>query len=662
VSTASTEVELKYRVLDPDVGARLLASDTLGPFVAQGPARTTQTEDHYVDTPDTALTRAGFAGRFRQSGGTTLISLKSLHRSSGSIHRRDELEGPADRSLSPIDWPSSPARSLVLELCGDGPLVELVTVRQLRRKRRYASSTTEVELSVDEADVVDRGRIADHFTELEIEVMSGDPGPLEALAPVFDAEPGLRPSPASKLEAALSAAGIPLLGRPAAGPGGGVRGNNGPGRVKDPAQEPAPEPPTGVEPAGATPIEASAAVESKRSSADQSAATDETVAAASVDADAAAGVVPSPTPPATGTEPATGEPATDAPRPGGRRAARGSESAAVAAAGAAGGRPRVRPRPAFPPLEVPKTPGVQADDTLAEAGRRVLRFHLARMLAKEEGTRAGTNAEDLHGMRVATRRMRAAWRVFGSAFRPARTRRYRRDLRYVAARLGAVRDLDVLLEGLEHYRKRLPNDTDGLAIQPLADAWARRRDEARAQLATTLDSGPYRRFVEEYREFVLTDGTAVMPVSPTEPHRVRDSMPSRIWAAYEHVRAYEPVLRWADVETLHELRIAAKWLRYTIEFVREPLGSDATPLIERVVALQDHLGWLHDADVAAGLARSFLVEHAADLDDRQTAAIARYLMDRERERQRLRRSVGTPWRRVSGLAFRRSLARVLADL
>jgi len=122
------------------------------------------------------------------------------------------------------------------------------------------------------------------------------------------------------------------------------------------------------------------------------------------------------------------------------------------------------------------------------------------------------------------------------------------------------------------------------------------------------------------------------------------------------------VLRWADVETLHELRIAAKWLRYTIEFVREPLGPEAAPLIERVVALQDHLGYLHDADVAAHLARTYLVEHGGELGETETAAIARYLVDRERELQRLRRSVGAPWRRVAGLSYRRALGRVIAGL
>jgi CHAD domain-containing protein len=314
-----------------------------------------------------------------------------------------------------------------------------------------------------------------------------------------------------------------------------------------------------------------------------------------------------------------------------------------------------------PKVSVGKHPGVLADDTLAEAGRKVLRFHFARMLAREAGTRSGEDVEDLHAMRVATRRMRAGWRVFGDAYRPGRTRRYRRDLRDVAARLGAVRDLDVLLEGLDAYIAEQA-EAERAGIRPLHDAWQARRDDARELLLRTLDSPRYARFVEEYREFVQTEGLAVLPVAPTSPHRVRDRMPSRIWAAYEQVRGYEPVLRWADVETLHELRIAAKWLRYTIEFVREPLGPSAAPLVERVVALQDHLGWLHDADVAAALARDFLVERAGDLTDHETAAIGRYLVSRERELARLRRTVGGPWRRLSGTSFRRGLGRSIAGL
>jgi CHAD domain-containing protein len=316
---------------------------------------------------------------------------------------------------------------------------------------------------------------------------------------------------------------------------------------------------------------------------------------------------------------------------------------------------------ALQPLHVGRAPGVVAEDQLSEAGRKVLRFHLARMLAVEPGTRSGEDPEDLHKMRVATRRQRAAWRVFGPAYDAKRTKRHRNRLRDVARRLGAVRDLDVLIEGAADYQKA-QSGTEGSALEPLLDSWRARRDEARALLVKELDSPRHVDWLEDYRDFVQSDGRAALGVSPTEAHRVRDTMPSRIWAAYEGVRAYEPVLRWADVPTLHELRIASKWLRYTLEFVREALGTESGPLIEKVVALQDHLGLLHDADVAAALARQFLVEHAGELDERESGAIGRYLVDRERELARLRRTVGPTWHGVAGLTFRRQLGRIVAGL
>lgn len=322
------------------------------------------------------------------------------------------------------------------------------------------------------------------------------------------------------------------------------------------------------------------------------------------------------------------------------------------------------PAPAAPPpprLVVPKAPGVLADDHLAEAGRKVIRFHLARMIAREAGMRDSHDPEELHAMRVATRRQRAAWRVFGDAFDHRYTGRYTRRLKLVARDLGAVRDLDVLIEAGESYQGGL-STADRTAFEPLLRSWRTQRDTAREVLVRELDSSRYRRWLDAYVAFAQVDGLGARGVGPVEPHRVRDTMASRIWTAYEAVRAYEPVMRWADVTALHDLRISAKWLRYTLEFVREALGREAGSVIEKIVALQDHLGWLHDADVAAHLARTFLVEHAGQLSEAESAGIGRYLVDRERELARLRRTVGPAWRGVSSPAFRRALGRVVAGL
>ena len=100
----------------------------------------------------------------------------------------------------------------------------------------------------------------------------------------------------------------------------------------------------------------------------------------------------------------------------------------------------------------------------------------------------------------------------------------------------------------------------------------------------------------------------------------------------------------------------------TLELFREPLGPEAEDLVARVVALQDHLGELNDADVAAGLTRKFLLAASDELDAREREAIGRYLVHSEREVARLRRTVGRPWRRIEGVTFRRALGRALARL
>lgn len=575
------EVELKYRVVDLAGAERYLAADQIGSFSGHTAPRSSQFEDRYVDTADGALARAGFAVRLRQSGKGTIVSVKSTARTNGSggVTRREELEGPADRTSGPLDWPASDARSLVLELAGDAPLVELVTIRQLRRKRIVRDGDTRVELSLDEVDVVARSEVVDRFVELEAELVKGNEARLTRLAEVFLADPALTPSTGSKLEAAMAA--VHDGGRPTRDDDREERQRTDALRKSD-------------DPAGATPV-----------------------ASTQID------VVPT-----------TSDLLVD------------EEEAPSVHDGR---------------LVVGRTPGVLADDHIAEAGRKVMRFHLARMLAREAGVRDGKDLEDVHAMRVATRRQRAAWRVFGESYRRGRTRRYRHGLREVASRLGAVRDLDVLLEAAEAYR----NDQtvrEQRALEPLLGDWREHRDDARLLLVRVLDSDDYRRWVDDYRDFVRTEGAGVLPVQPTQPHRVRDTAGSRIWAAYEQVRGYEPVLRWADVETLHELRIAGKWLRYTLEFVREALGDDAAPLIERVTVLQDHLGLMNDANVSGSMARTFLVEHAGDLSELESAAIGRFLVSREREVARLRRSIGAPWRGLAGVTFRRRLGRLLSGL
>ena len=61
-----------------------------------------------------------------------------------------------------------------------------------------------------------------------------------------------------------------------------------------------------------------------------------------------------------------------------------------------------------------------------------------------------------------------------------------------------------------------------------------------------------------------------------------------------------------NVEALHDLRIAAKRLRYTLEIFAPALGAEAEGLLSSVEALQERLGDIHDLDVRLVLLRKAL--------------------------------------------------------
>ena len=606
------EIEMKFEVAAPGGGDRYLVAPELGPFVANGSVSSLRVEDRYVDSPDWALARAGFAARMRKTSRGSEISLKALNTSGGRLQRREEIEGPTDATLNPRDWPSSNARNVVLELCGDEALVEMLTIRQLRRLRTLKAGGTRAEMSLDEVEIVGDGQVLDAFEELEVELKRGNEAPLEKLLAVFDGDDGLRAVSESKLVRAIRAmrsamASMPpelqrlwraappelLDGRPASTAAADAQSAEAEPRPEAAATQPVAEPVS--EPAAPAQPEVVAA--------------DEPVA----------------------------EPA---PEP----------------------EPEPEPAPEAPAKPGSRSVGIVAEDSMPEAARKVLQLHFSRMQRREAGTRTGSDTEELHDMRVATRRMRAAWRVFDGAFKAGKTKKIRRHLETIADRLGAVRDLDVLIQGLEAYQLGLDEDEQP-GLDPLMSLWRKQRASARNQLIGELDSDRYASFVEEMAAFLDAGAhSAATMATPTAPHRVRDRAASEIWASYETVRAYELVFPWADLETLHDLRIATKWLRYALEFFGETLGPDAPRLLARVTALQDHLGCLHDADVATKLARDLLVARAGELSELEAAAIGAYLRSREREVARLRRTLGPIWRAVSGAPFRRALGRATAAL
>ncbi len=242
---------------------------------------------------------------------------------------------------------------------------------------------------------------------------------------------------------------------------------------------------------------------------------------------------------------------------------------------------------------------------MAELCRSVWRQQLAILLMNEAGVRVSDDIEYVHDMRVATRRARAATRLYADFFQEKAIKSFARRLRTTGRLLGPVRDLDVALARMGDFQGKATHDeNDELAC--VGEEWRRQRKQAHAALLNWLDNRKYRRFIAEFSVFCQTPGAGVKffapkPGEPPEPYQVRHVVPSMLMSRYEAVRAFEMIFERNEpvpIETLHALRIECKYLRYHLEFASDLLGREGGELIEALRQLQEHLGQLNDAAVS----------------------------------------------------------------
>jgi CHAD domain-containing protein len=325
-------------------------------------------------------------------------------------------------------------------------------------------------------------------------------------------------------------------------------------------------------------------------------------------------------------------------------------------------------------LEIPfplprESIGITPDDTMADAGKKVWLFYFAVMLYHEAGTILGENVEELHDMRVSTRRMRSAFDIFSPVFDPKIMKRQLKGLRTIGRVLGQVRDMDVILENALNYQKKLKeNQRSGL--EPLIADWQATIDDERITMLKHMQSEAYQNFKRSFNHFLQTpNSTNIHQLQNNGRYsHLRDTVPVLVYSRYAAVRAYEGIVPSASVTQLHALRIEFKKFRYTLEYFKEILGEGADQAVNEIKQLQDRLGELHDADVACQLVRVFLkrwdvIQSQKPIAERLSPEpIVTYLAYLYAERFRLTASFPEQWRKFNRPEFRQNIAQAISLL
>jgi triphosphatase len=248
-----------------------------------------------------------------------------------------------------------------------------------------------------------------------------------------------------------------------------------------------------------------------------------------------------------------------------------------------------------PPASELAPTAVDASMTLGEVAVANLRLYLSAWHRHEPGARLGQDPEELHGLRVAGRKLDAILQQFRSSL-PESFRRIRTTLKTALRALGHARDLDVALGELATFSRELPK-SDRVSVEPLKQHLAAERGRARARMLRVLDSIWVQKNLQELTTVLAAYSAASQRSSP---EMALHAAPELIRRRYRRLRKRADRLTSdSSVGEFHEVRGQVKKLRYALEAVAAIYGKPADEMLRALRRWQEQLGIQQDAVVAS---------------------------------------------------------------
>lgn len=267
------------------------------------------------------------------------------------------------------------------------------------------------------------------------------------------------------------------------------------------------------------------------------------------------------------------------------------------------------------------------------AFQTILRACMSHLLANQRAVIEARDAEGVHQMRVALRRLRSAFSIFKPLDLGEEGARLNAKAKEFAGELGAARDLDVfIVEILDPVLAAFPGERGLGRLKAAAEA---RRERAYETVQAHLAGSDYAAFLLDLGEWIESGGwnrhDAAAPGQERHANGAPEDEEDGEGEAADRAAALErPILAFArevlerrfrkvrklgrrfddlSVEERHEMRKRLKKLRYATDFLAGLFPQKETRrYLRRLSNLQDRLGYLNDAATAQTLTRELAAE------------------------------------------------------
>ena len=227
------------------------------------------------------------------------------------------------------------------------------------------------------------------------------------------------------------------------------------------------------------------------------------------------------------------------------------------------------------------------------------------LLQTLEKIRSRHEIEDIHDLRVASRRIRTALTIFNNFFPKRRVKNWENTIRSITRKFGKTRDLDVQIEFLE-----------GL-LATIADKHLR-AGILRVHLRLVQKRKKKDRAVGKHSDDLLKDQDILAMQSAMQEiiqNNGEDGYSPAlyqlafhtIYTALDQFLYYEVFIHHPEnIHELHLIRIAAKRLRYTLEIFLPLYDGKMDQFLNIMKIIQQKLGLIHDCDVWIAFIPAFM--------------------------------------------------------
>lgn len=223
--------------------------------------------------------------------------------------------------------------------------------------------------------------------------------------------------------------------------------------------------------------------------------------------------------------------------------------------------------------------------------------HLNAIIKEISGVYRADDIENIHRMRVSSRRMRTTLNAYQPYFPKKHIKNWNKTIRRITRFLAAARDVDVQLAALNEFYDDLKDRRLKTGIKRLILRLTQQRQKMQARLVRQLKKIQQRKSLAEISAVLrplALQRTTINAYPPEMYIRAEETIITQLDILLYHQHFISQPER---VKELHDMRLIAKELRYLMEIFNPIYNDKLSPFIQKARQTQELVGQIRDCDV-----------------------------------------------------------------